>query len=73
MAFFLKLKAVLLCVEGLFRSFVGEVKRNDEDLFKAVDASFERMDNDINVALRQYRDNSVFHVGHADGKGRGKA
>ena len=57
------LKGYLLALEGLFRTFVGEVKRTDDDLLKAIGDAFARFGNDVPKALGKFRDNAIFNCG----------
>ena len=63
------LKEYLLVLEGLFRSFTGEVRRDDESVLSAIQASLERSGPDAKDAFAAWRDNAIFNVG---GKGSGK-
>ena len=69
-------KVYLLCLEGLFRSFVGIVPRTDKGILEAVAASYIRAGSDHKKAIGVYSDNSIFNVGNpvagAKGKGKGK-
>ena len=71
------IKIYLLRLEGVFRSFAGEVLRNDDALCGAIQEVYGRLGPDMNQILSKLRDNAIFNFGSVkakgDGKGKGKA
>ncbi|CAK0891385.1 unnamed protein product [Prorocentrum cordatum] len=63
------LKEYLLTLEGLFRSFTGEVRRDDEAAMSAIEGSLEKSGPEARKAFAAWRDNAIFNRG---GKGGGK-
>ncbi|CAK0822133.1 unnamed protein product, partial [Prorocentrum cordatum] len=63
------LKEYLLTLEGLFRSFTGEVRRDDESVMVAIEGSLEKSGPEASKAFAAWRDNAIFNKG---GKGSGK-
>ena len=63
------LKEYLLTLEGLFRSFTGEVRRDDEAVMSAIEGSLEKSGPEARKAFAAWRDNAIFNKG---GKGGGK-
>ena len=66
-----ELKTYLLSLEGLFRSFIGDVPRNDAAVLDAIDASYTRHQRDPAKARAAYIDNAIFHLGSVGSKGKG--
>ena len=70
-----ELKQYLLRLEGLFRSFVGEVRRDDDALLTAIQAVYERHGSDASKAFALFRDNAILTASPStkwQGKGRGR-
>ena len=64
------MKKYLLSLEGLFRSFLGEVARTDESILKAIQVSVGELDRDMVKAEKQYIDNAIFNLGSVKSRSR---
>ncbi len=72
---FIEMKTYLLTLEDLFRSFSGEVKRENIAIENAIQSSFDRNNQDMVRCEQKWIDNPVFSVNKPDqpkGKGKGK-
>ncbi|MCP4193718.1 MAG: hypothetical protein GY768_24160, partial [Planctomycetaceae bacterium] len=57
------LKKTFLILEGLFRTFIGDVDRTDTEVLKAISESFQRHGNDWTRASVAYADAASFCMG----------
>ena len=69
------MKSYLLSLEGMFRSFTGDVWKNDSAILDAMSSSYDRQGKDDKKARQSWIDNAVFNYGSktlSKGKGKGK-